>query len=87
MLLNVALIIYVSVCLYRCLFLRARKKKALCGSQTEGRQYTKASKSGANTGESGFFFITGTSDGSLGGGSGCEGGGDAGGGGCGGGGD
>lgn len=54
MLLNIALILYVAVCLYLCL----RNKKALYRSQGGGRQFTQSSKSGANTGESGFFLIS-----------------------------
>lgn len=50
MLLNIALILYVAVCLYLCL----RNKKALYRSQGGGRQFTQSSKSGANTGESGL---------------------------------
>ncbi len=85
MLLNIALILYVAVCLYLCL----RNKKALYRSLGGGRQFTQSSKSGANTGESGFFLISGYSDTGVGGDSGdagCGASGDAGGG-CGGGGD
>lgn len=77
MLLNIALILYVAVCLYLCL----RNKKALYRFQGGGRQFTQSSKSGANTGESGFFLISGYSDTDVGGdsgdaGGGCGGGGD-----------
>ena len=77
MLLNIALILYVAVCLYLCL----RNKKALYRSQGGGRQFTQSSKSGANTGESCFFLISGYSDTGVGGdsgdaGGGCGGGGD-----------
>ena len=58
MLLNIALILYVAVCLYLCL----RNKKALYRFRGGGRQFTQSSKSGANTGESGFFLISGYSD-------------------------
>ncbi len=46
MILNIVLTLYVVVCLFCCLFLRARNKKALCHSQTEGRRYTQDSKRG-----------------------------------------
>lgn len=42
MLLNIALILYVAVCLYLCL----RNKKALYRFQGGGRQFTQSSKSG-----------------------------------------
>ncbi|EGE2353508.1 hypothetical protein DL738_11690 [Escherichia coli] len=86
MLLNIVLILYSVFCLIFCLFLRARNEKALCHSLVEGRQFRQASKSRANTGESG---LPGNSDSGFGGDSGdagCGAGGDAGGG-CGGGGD
>lgn len=88
MLLNIVLILYSVFCLIFCLFLRARNEKALCRSLVEGRQFRLASKSRANTGESG---LPGNSDSDSGfggdsGDAGCGAGGDAGGG-CGGGGD
>lgn len=86
MLLNIVLILYSVFCLIFCLFLRARNEKALCRSLVEGRQFRLASKSRANTGESG---LPGNSDSGFGddsGDAGCGAGGDAGGG-CGGGGD
>jgi len=82
MILNIVLTLYVVVCLFCCLFLRARNKKALCHSQTEGRRYTQDSKRGGIADGNGSFFTPDTSGGD----GGCGGGGDAGGG-CGGGGD
>ncbi|MEE7146764.1 hypothetical protein [Escherichia coli] len=61
-LLNIALILYVAVCFFRYLFLRAHNKKALRSSQGEGLQFTQVTMSGAKTGERGFFFILTNSD-------------------------
>jgi hypothetical protein len=56
MILNIVLTLYVVVCLFCCLFLRARNKKALCHSQTEGRRYTQDSKRGGIADGNGSFF-------------------------------
>ncbi len=63
MILNIVLTLYVVVCLFCCLFLRARNKKALCHSQTEGRRYTQDSKRGGIADGNGSFFTPDTSGG------------------------